>query len=90
MSLVPTESAEGQHVLPNGSTIPCDDTRLLKVLLGGDQLTVARVCGTQALRASEDKAVDRLEGVIPVIEDWHARMTLMIVSAHNILHAWGG
>ena len=80
MKLVPTEPAEGLHVLPNGSTVPYDNTQFFKILLGGDQLTVARVRGTQALRASEDKAVDRLEGVIPVVEDWHARMTLMIVS----------
>ena len=53
-----------------------------KILLGGDQLiiTVARVRGAQALRMSQDKAKDRLEGVVPVDEDWHARMTLMKVS----------
>lgn len=51
-----------------------------RILLGGDQLTVAHVRGTQALRATEDKAIDRLEGIIPIVADWHARMTLMIVS----------
>ena len=92
MKLVPTEPAEGQHMLPNGSTVPYHDTWFFKILLGGDQLTVARVRGTQTLRDSEDKVVDRLEGVIPVVEDWHARMTLMIVSVYSIIifYIWYG
>ncbi len=71
---------EGKHVLPNGNSLAIDNTRFHKILLGGDQFTVARVRGTQALRVSEEKAVDRLEGVIPVVEDWHTRMTLNKVS----------
>ena len=43
-------------------------------------LTSARIRGTQALRSTEDKAVERLEGIVPVTEDWHSRMTLMKVS----------
>ena len=42
--------------------------------MGGDQLTVARVRGIQALWQAQDRPVDRLEGLIPVVEDWHARM----------------
>ena len=56
-----------------------DDTRFSKVLLGDDQLNVARIRGTQALHSTHDKAVDRLEGFIPVTEDLHARMNLMKV-----------
>ena len=56
-----------------------DDTRFHSVLFGGDQLTVTRIRGTQTLRDTQDKAIDRLEGVIPVVEDWHTRMTLMKV-----------
>ena len=49
-------------------------------VVGGDQLTASRIRGTQAQRRLQDKAVDRLEGVIPVVEDWQARMALMKVS----------
>ncbi len=80
MDIVPTLPVEGKHVLPNGSSLAIDNTQFHKILLGGDQLTVARVRGTQALRFSEEKAVDRLEGVIPLVEDWHTRMTLNKVS----------
>lgn len=79
MKLVPTKPSEGHLVLPNGSSVDYDTTIFFKILLGGDQLTVARVRGTQALRQNEDTAVNRLQGLIPVIEDWHARMALIKV-----------
>ena len=80
MKLVPTRPCTGHHVLPNGSVLDFDDTRFFPILFGGDMLTSARIRGTQALRSTEDKAVERLEGVVPVTEDWHSRMTLMKVS----------
>ena len=36
------------------------------------------------VRMSQDKAKDRLEGIVPVVEDWHARMTLMKVRKMDI------
>ena len=80
MKLVPTVEAEGHLRLPNGSVIDFDDTRFSSILFGGDQLTVARIRGTQALRDTQARRVDRFEGVVPVVEDWHSRMTLMKVS----------
>ena len=76
---VPTCSQEGQITLPNGSTIEFDDTRFFQILFGGDQHTVARARGAQALRATHDSAKERLEGLCPVVENWHARMILMKV-----------
>ena len=55
------------------------DTSFFTVLLGGDQLTVARAKGAQAMMASHDRPSDHLEGIIPIVEDWHSRMTLMRV-----------
>ena len=49
MKLVPTREAEVQHTLPNGINISFDDTRFHEILIGGDQLTVARVRGAQAI-----------------------------------------
>ena len=76
---VPTNRSEGELTLPNGHTIPVDDTQFFQTLLGGDQLTVARVRGTVGLRRTHDKPLDHLDGILPVVEDWHARMTLMKV-----------
>lgn len=76
---VPTRASEGQLTLPNGSTLPYDNTIFFEILLGGDQLTVARVSGVQNLRIGHETALDRLEGLIPVVEDWHARVILLEV-----------
>ena len=43
MSLVPTVSADGQLLLPNGSIEDFDDSQFHSILFGGDQLTVARI-----------------------------------------------
>ena len=56
-----------------------DNTQFSKILLGGDQLTAARARGTQAIRRTERTPANRLQGLIPVIEDWHVRMSLMKV-----------
>ena len=79
MKLVPTFPAKGHHTLTNGISIDFDDSRFHSILFGGDQLTVARMRSTQVLRDTQERKVDRLEGVIPVVEDWHARMTLLKV-----------
>ena len=51
-----------------------------RVLLGGDQLTVARARSCQRSRGNSDSNLSKLSGVIPVVEDWHAGVTLLTVS----------
>ena len=74
MTLVPTLSVQQDITLPNGCTLTIDNTQFFPIVFRGDQLTVARVHGTEALRETHDSPIDRLEGVVPVVEDWHARM----------------
>lgn len=85
MKYVPTLTKEGEITLPNASKVPFDDTHFFTLLLGGDQLTATRIRGTQALRVTQDNACDRLQGLIPVVEDWHARMALVDVSVHIVI-----
>ena len=78
---VPTVMSEDTIYLPDQTTRTLENPQFSsKVLLGGDQLTAARVRGATTLRLSHQKASYRLEGVVPVVEDWHARMTLLKVS----------
>ena len=79
MKLVPSLPSESEVELPDGGKVKYDSTNFFKILLGGDQLTVARVRGTQCLFRGIDKAMERLQGIIPVQEDWHARMNFMKV-----------
>ena len=56
-------------------------TLLYPLLFGGDQLTVKNARSAKAAMAGTETSVDRLEGLIPVSEDWHARLCLLTVSA---------
>ena len=47
------------------------------IFLGGDQLTVARVRGSQGALLNSDSGIERVEVFIPVIEDWHTKMCYM-------------
>ena len=68
---VPTQPTCKQLTLPNGNVIAHEDFKLYPILLGGDQLTVARAQKAVAIRANHENSKDRLEGIIPVIEDWY-------------------
>lgn len=59
--------------------VPVDYTRFHKILYGGDQLTTARMRGSQLDRVTSDTGVNRLKGIIPVFEDWHAKVVLLQV-----------
>ena len=71
----------GKYV-PSIENIEYEDEDELKVhhfhhiLLGGDQVTVARVRGAQRMRQNSESGQRCLQGFIPVIEDWHAKVVL--------------
>ena len=50
------------------------------VLFGGDLLTAKRARGSQHIRSNSLRGKERLEGLKPVIEDWHAKVCLLGVS----------
>ena len=78
---VPTIRKERRYPITSTSEeAVVNEDRFHQVLLGGDQLTVARVRSCQRGRGNSDSAVKRLNGVLPVAEDWHARVTLLTVS----------
>ena len=58
----------------------CEEYKFHCLLLGGDQLSVARSCTSIAVRADHDLKREHLEGLLPVVEDWHAKQTLLKVS----------
>ena len=65
-------------------TIPDSDNTEERVyvttLVGGDCLSVTRARGAQYIRRTSELAVHRLDGVLPVAEDWHAKLCLLEVS----------
>ena len=62
-----------------GSSYTTKNVSVHPILFGGDQLTVARARGSIAARQDHFTRRERLEGLMPVIEDWHAKQCLLKV-----------
>ena len=77
---VPTVESQKTVIVPG-----CEEPKHLKVhrfhhiLLGGDQLTAVRARSSQSVRRNSETALDQLQGITPVCEDWHARVVLLQV-----------
>ena len=71
-------------VIPLADPIPrtddVEDRSYIFTLLGGDYLSVARAREVQYIRHSSELEENRLDGMIPVAEDWHANVCLMEVT----------
>lgn len=76
---VPSTITTSEVTLDSGEKITHVDYKLTKILLGGDQLTVARAHGAKGIRLNHEDSKSCLKGIVPVVEDWHARQTLMQV-----------
>lgn len=62
-----------------------EDRHYITVLLGGDYLSVARAREAQYIRSSSELREDRLDGLLPVAEDWHAKVCLIEASVNTTL-----
>lgn len=58
---VPSSKITEVTTLPDGRVFTHDNYKLHPVILGGDQMTVARICGAVAVRSNHEKAQDHLE-----------------------------
>ena len=76
---VPAISEDRSLILPSGKVSKYTETNMWQSLFG-DQLTVARARGAIDIRFTNDPEKDKLHGLIPVVEDWHTRMTFLKVS----------
>ena len=66
-------------VVPNSTgqdtVIKLKDKQYAMTLVGGDQ----RIGGSQKIRGNSDTSEERLDGLLPVAEDWHAKVCYMEV-----------
>ena len=65
-----------QTVLVSETEHTIEDEHLYPLLFGGDQLSVVQYRG----RHCSTNSVERLEGLSPVVEDWHAEVIVLKVS----------
>ena len=55
------------------------ECKVYKILLGGDQLTKVRAMSAMRVKSNGWTPTARLEGFIPVVEDWHTKLCLFEV-----------
>ena len=77
---VPKKTYKLTYNMPD-KLVCTEDCCYHRILFGGDQLTAYRSRGAQTARCNDDIAEEHFDGLVPVTEDWHARMTLMRVSS---------
>ena len=68
------ESVQNEYV-PQKAVQHASDTIegiIEPILFGGDQLTEERARNGQAVRADGDTDLEKLKGLVPKVEDWHA------------------
>ena len=51
----------------------------------GDYLSVACACGVQYIRRTSELAMHWLDGILPVAENWHAKVCLLEVLIDGFL-----
>ena len=79
---VPIIEHENQrHLTTNNVTVDVTEhsSVLHQLLFGGDQLTAARIRGAKQAKCNSITAAKRLDGLVPVIEDWHTKVVLLEV-----------
>ena len=78
---VPANEVQRELVDPETEDVmTIEDHSFVFTLVGGDQLTTARVCCALLIQEDCDLGKDRLDGLLPVTEDWHAKRCLMKVT----------
>lgn len=77
---VPCIPYSSEQCLSTGRTVTVERARMHRVLVGGDQLTAARVRAAKKAKLNGETPLSRLEGVIPAVEDWHTKANFLGVS----------
>ena len=78
------EYTEDCFISEIGGTVQVPGAFFYPILVGGDQLTAARGRGAKKAKVHADSPTSRLEGLIPVAQDWHTKVTLLEVGTAHL------
>ena len=67
------------HIASIDKTVQVTTARTCHILVGSDQLTAARARGAQKANVNSLTPSSKLEGLVPMVEDWHTKVTLLTV-----------
>ena len=78
----PSTSQTKDVPIPNSSEVrSLKEITFHRLLFGGDQLTAKRARAGIRIRNNSTNSADRLKGLLPVAEDWHAKVVFLEVSS---------
>lgn len=63
--------------LDTGEVVEEEKANIRRVIIGGDQLTAARIRAGQRAKLNAESPVKRLEGIIAAAEDWHTKANFL-------------
>ena len=78
---VPCEITTEEFELHSGEHLSVTHSKLVHILMGGDQLTASRMRSVHDGLHNSNSSRERLEGLVPVVEDWHAKVIFLKVSS---------
>ena len=77
---VPTRDYEEEvYIRSINETVAVHKSEVRRLLFGGDQLTAARAHSALKAMSNATTATKRLEGIVPVVEDWHTQVCFLDV-----------
>lgn len=75
------EQSEDYYIPSIDETVQVCKASLHPILMGGDQLTCStRARGAKKAKVNDDSPTSRLDGLVPVAEDWHTKVLLLKVN----------
>ena len=69
-----------KQCLDNGETVTVIKSSLNPILFGVDQLTASLARSAKKAKLNSVKSVTRLDGLVPVAENWHSKLNFLTVS----------
>ncbi len=76
---VPVKQVRKVLSVPGEESIEIEDEDYWLTLFGGDLLSVVRTRGAQGIRGNSETRKGKLDGLLPVAEDWHGKQCFMEV-----------
>ena len=77
---IPTVVASKETIISTGEKVAVDKSKMHHILVGGDHMTAARARAAIEAKGNGQTSFNRLDGIVPVLEDWHTKGNFMGVS----------
>lgn len=77
---VPTVSTSHEYTISSGEQVKEESASLHPIVVGGDQLTAARMRSAIKNKSNGQTHSQTLSGIVPAAEDWHTKANFLGVN----------